>query len=60
LVVCGFWLEETRTGRDAGFAAALMKGIERLMKFLGAERFDALKLEPSRLRRRLQAMKPRW
>jgi hypothetical protein len=53
-------LEETRTGQDAGFAAALMKGIERLMKFLGAERFDAQKLEPSRLRQRLQAMKPRW
>ena len=59
LVVCGFWLEETTTGQDARFAAALMKGIERLMQFLGAEQFDAQKLEPSRLRKRIQAMKPR-
>ena len=60
LVVCGFWLEETSTGQSARFAAALLKGIERLMQFLDAERFDAQKLEPSRLRKRLQALKPRW
>jgi uncharacterized protein len=59
LVVCGFWLEETTTGQDARFAAALMKGVERLMQFLGAECFDANRLEPARLRKRLQAMKPR-
>jgi uncharacterized protein len=60
LVVCGFWLEDTTTGQDARFAAALRQGVERLMKFLGAEQFDARKLEPSRLRKRIQAMKPRW
>jgi uncharacterized protein YcaQ len=60
LVVCGFWLEESSTGRKARFAAALVKGIERLMRFLGAERFDAQKLEPARLRQHLQAITPRW
>jgi uncharacterized protein len=60
LVVCGFWLEDTTTGQDASFAAALRQGVERLMKFLGAEQFDARKLEPARLRKRIQAMKPRW
>jgi uncharacterized protein len=59
LVVCGFWLEETTTGQSARFAAALLKGIERLMQFLGVERLDAQKLEPARLRKRLQAVKPR-
>jgi uncharacterized protein YcaQ len=58
LVVCGFWLEKTTTGQSVRFAAALLKGIERLMQFLGAERFDAQKLEPARLRKRLQAVKP--
>jgi hypothetical protein len=58
LVVCGFWLEETRTGQDARFAAALMKGVQRLMQFLGAERFDADRLEPARLRKRIYAVKP--
>ena len=60
LVVCGFWLEETRTGQSARFATALLRGIERLMQFLRAERFDAQQLEPSRLRTRLQVLKPRW
>jgi uncharacterized protein YcaQ len=59
LVVCGFWPEETTTGQNARFAAALLKGIERLMQFLGVERLDAQKLEPARLRTRLQAVKPR-
>ena len=35
LVVCGFWLEETTTGQSARFAAALLKGIERLMVLRG-------------------------
>jgi uncharacterized protein len=60
LVACGFWLEETTTGQDVSFAAALMRGVGRLMRFLGAEQFDAHRLEPSRLRKRIQAMKPRW
>jgi uncharacterized protein YcaQ len=59
LVVCGFWLEETTTGQDARFAAAMMKGVERLMQFLRAARLDTARLEPARLRKRLQAMKPR-
>jgi uncharacterized protein len=59
LVVSGFWLEDTRTGQDVRFAAALMQGIERLMKFLGAERFDGHMLEPPLLRKCTQALKPR-
>jgi uncharacterized protein YcaQ len=56
LVVCGFWLEETATGQDVMFAEALAKGVERLMKFLGAGRVDARKIEPQLLRKRIQAM----
>jgi len=59
LVVCGFWLEETGTGQSVRFAAALLEGVERLMRVVGAERVDAQKLAPSRLRKRLQAVKPR-
>jgi hypothetical protein len=58
-VVCGFWLEEATTGQDVRFAAALQTGLERLMKFLGVERLDVQKLEPPRLRKRIQATKPR-
>jgi uncharacterized protein len=56
LVVCGFWLEETVTGQDAMFAEALAKGVERLMKFLGAGRVDARKMRPQLLRKRIQAI----
>ncbi|MDX9954525.1 MAG: hypothetical protein RBT75_10535 [Anaerolineae bacterium] len=37
LHVLGFWLEEDVSGSDAGFAAALARGLRRLADFVGAQ-----------------------
>jgi hypothetical protein len=54
LVICGFWLEEARTGKDAAFAEALARGVARCLKFVGAERLDAKAIHPPALRKRVQ------
>ena len=56
LVLCGFWLEEARTGKDAAFAEALANGVARFMTFVGAAKLDASCITPVPLRKRVQAV----
>ena len=41
LVILGLWLEEEALGQDEAFAAALARGFERFVAFLGASALDA-------------------
>jgi hypothetical protein len=56
LIIYGFWLESTKTGKDPAFAEALANGVARFMKFLNAEHLDARKIDPPALRKRVQAI----
>jgi uncharacterized protein YcaQ len=53
-VILGFWLEDKALGKDAVFAEALARGMVRFMAFLGAERLDARKINPTGLRLAVQ------
>ena len=55
LVICGFWLESTATGRDGAFVEAFGRGVARLMQFLGATKLDARAIVPVGLRKATQA-----
>ena len=41
LIILGLWLEEDQLGQDEAFAAALRRGFERFIAFLGAGGLDA-------------------
>jgi len=56
LVLCGFWLEEAKTGKDAAFAEALANGVARFITFVGAAKLDASCIKPVTLRKRVQAV----
>jgi hypothetical protein len=55
LIINGFWLEDERTGKDAGFAEALARGLARLARFVEADRIDVSAVKPAALRRHIQA-----
>ena len=46
LVILGLWLEEEALGQDEAFAAALARGFERFVAFLGASELDARVVQP--------------
>jgi uncharacterized protein YcaQ len=46
LVILGLWLEEGQLADDAAFAAALRRGMRRLVTFLGATSLDARAVDP--------------
>ncbi len=46
LVILGLWLEEEALGKDEAFAAALARGFERFVAFLGASELDARAVQP--------------
>jgi uncharacterized protein YcaQ len=46
LLVCGFWLENRDTATDSDFVDALIRGLARFMRFLGATRLDASAVKP--------------
>lgn len=54
LQVDGFWLEDTKTGRDPAFRAALARGTGRFARFLGAESVAASAVRPAAIRRALE------
>lgn len=56
LILCGFWLEDARLGKDAAFAEALANGVARFMTFLGTDKLDASCIQPPTLRKRVQAV----
>ena len=59
LVLCGFWLEQPSTGKDAAFAEALANGVARFMIFVSAAKLDASCIKPVTLRKRVQAVAKR-
>ncbi len=46
LVILGLWLEDETLGKDEAFAAALARGFERFVAFLGADGLDARTVQP--------------
>ena len=46
LVILGLWLEDEALGKDEAFAAALARGFERFVAFLGAGGLDARAVGP--------------
>ena len=56
LLINGFWLEEHAPVNDPAFAAALARGFERFMTFLGTLRLDISVIEPIALRLQVQDM----
>ena len=50
LQVLGFWLEDPATGKDAGFATALGRGLGNMQRFLGAAKLDLTAVRPVALR----------
>lgn len=46
LVVLGLWLEDETLGKDEAFAAALARGFERFVAFVGATELDARTVLP--------------
>ena len=55
LALNSFRLEDEDTGRDAGFADALARGLIRLAGFAKAVHVDLSVVKPTILRRHLQA-----
>ena len=55
LVICGFWLEQAATGKDAQFGEALARGTARFMRFVQAAKMDAKAVQPVALRKVLMA-----
>jgi hypothetical protein len=53
LVVCGIWFEDRKTAINQSFNDALLKGIARLMRFIGATTLDSSAVEPRSVRRLL-------
>jgi uncharacterized protein YcaQ len=49
LVINGFWLEDQQLGKDPDFIEALVRGLTRLAKFVGARHVVAPALKPARL-----------
>ncbi len=59
LVINGLWLDEPSLARDGAFGEALVLGMTRFVRFLGAGRLDATAVPQPALRRRLAAASPR-
>lgn len=55
LALNSFWLENEDSGRDAGFADALARGLIRLAGFAKAVHLDLSVVKPTILRRHLQS-----
>ena len=49
LLIKGFWLENSSTGEDAAFVAALVRGLIRFTHFHGVTQLDAQKVSPATL-----------
>jgi len=56
--ILGLWLEDHTLASDPAFAEALACGIERMCRFLGAERLDVTGVPQRLLRERLRATRP--
>jgi uncharacterized protein YcaQ len=56
--ILGLWLEDHSLASDPAFAEALACGIERMCRFLGAERLDVTGVAQRLLRERLRATRP--
>ena len=59
LVILGLWLEEEALGQDEAFAAALRRGFERFVDFLGVNELDARAIEPPLLNATVQGISPK-
>jgi uncharacterized protein YcaQ len=51
--ILGLWLEDDALAEDEAFADAFARGVERMQRFLGAERLDARAVSKPLIRRRL-------
>jgi len=49
LIIKGFWLENSSTGEDTAFVAALVRGLIRFTHFHGVTQLDAQKVSPATL-----------
>jgi uncharacterized protein YcaQ len=52
--ILGLWLEDERYATDAGFIDAVACGVERMQRFLGADRVDVSGVAQPGIRRRLE------
>jgi uncharacterized protein YcaQ len=50
MLVKGFWLEDSATGKDSAFASALARGLIRFTHFHDVSRLDASAIQPASLR----------
>ncbi|HEX7974755.1 MAG TPA: crosslink repair DNA glycosylase YcaQ family protein, partial [Anaerolineales bacterium] len=55
LVLNGFWLEDSISGEEPEFAAALGRGLGRLARFVHARRLDTAAIQPDALREQVRA-----
>ncbi len=51
-IILGLWLEDEALGNDKAFAGALARGLARFVRFLGANKLDAMAIREPLLRRR--------
>ena len=56
LVVCGIWFEDRRTAANVAFNDALIRGVVRFMRFLGATKVDANAVGPRSVRKLLSSL----
>jgi len=56
--ILGLWLEDDALAADGAFAEAFACGVERMSRFLGAERLDVSGVPQRRIRDRLTASTP--
>ena len=56
--ILGLWLEDEAIATDAAFIEAFACAVERMLRFLGAERLDVTGVPQRLLRERLRATRP--